>query len=239
MFSKEMEALIAASIEDGILTDQEKRVLVKRAEKEGIDLDELDVYIQSLLQKRHQAEAEEDARNDRQSKMGSLKKCPKCGQTVQVGWAACPMCGFAFSVEETSSAYNDFCKKISEMDISAGSFGVSRVTGKWQKKVQAKANYIETYPVPNNRMALLEFLAQTKILGDVNGEPPVSRFTSMMNIERPESELFALSYWRLFEKCISISKRSFTNDPDFEEYFEYYDQQKAKEKKGGLFGFFR
>ena len=51
MFSKEMEALIAASIEDGILTEQEKRVLVKRAEKEGIDLDELEVYIQSMLQK--------------------------------------------------------------------------------------------------------------------------------------------------------------------------------------------
>lgn len=70
MFSPEMENLIEATLQDGILTDQEKNVLIKRAQKEGIDIDELDVYIQSLLQKRHQAESAKDAENDRKSKMG-------------------------------------------------------------------------------------------------------------------------------------------------------------------------
>ena len=54
MFSKEMEALIEATLADGQLTDQEKTALISRAEKEGVDLNELEIYIQSILQKRQQ-----------------------------------------------------------------------------------------------------------------------------------------------------------------------------------------
>ena len=56
MFSKELEDLIQATLADGVLTDNEKMALVKRAEKEGVDLAELEIYIDSLLQKRIQTE---------------------------------------------------------------------------------------------------------------------------------------------------------------------------------------
>ena len=46
MFSKELESLIQATLQDGLLTDQEKAVLIRRAQNEGVDLDELDIYIQ-------------------------------------------------------------------------------------------------------------------------------------------------------------------------------------------------
>lgn len=52
MFSKEMENLIQATLEDGVLEENEKAALIKRAQKEGVDLDELEIYINSLLQKR-------------------------------------------------------------------------------------------------------------------------------------------------------------------------------------------
>ena len=52
MFSKELESLIQATLEDGILEDNEKAALVKRAQKEGVDLDELEIYITSILQRR-------------------------------------------------------------------------------------------------------------------------------------------------------------------------------------------
>lgn len=122
MFSKEMEALIEATLEDGVLTDQEKAVLVKRAQKEGIDIDELDVYIQSILQKRQKAEAnvrkklqaqedqiaEEEARK---SKMGDVKRCPQCGHVINGVEAVCPDCGYAFSNIEANAC----AKKLSEM----------------------------------------------------------------------------------------------------------------------------
>ena len=227
MFSKEMESLIEATLQDGILTDQEKVVLVKRAQKEGIDVDELDVYIQSLLQKRHQAEVERAAMENRQSKMGDMKKCPNCGNPVQLGWAACPACGFAFNVEETSSAYYNFSKKVSSMNASMSFIGA--LSGGWLRRIAEKANFIETYSVPNNRLVLLYFLTKLKSCSNIKGKA-----TEKCN---EDSKRFELSYWKLYERCILIAKRSFSNDPDFQEFFTHYDVQvQGANKKKGLFG---
>lgn len=52
MFSERLEKLIQSSLQDGILTDQEKTAIIKRAKAEGEDIDEVEIYIDSLLQKR-------------------------------------------------------------------------------------------------------------------------------------------------------------------------------------------
>ncbi|MGM9734391.1 MAG: hypothetical protein ACI3YT_09790, partial [Prevotella sp.] len=52
MFSKELENLINASLEDGVLEEYEKAAIVKRAQAEGVDLTELEIYINSILQRR-------------------------------------------------------------------------------------------------------------------------------------------------------------------------------------------
>ena len=52
MFSERLDKLIQSSLQDGILTDQEKAVILKRAKAEGEDIDEVEIYIDSLLQKR-------------------------------------------------------------------------------------------------------------------------------------------------------------------------------------------
>ena len=49
MYSKDLEQLIDAALADGIITDKERAVIKKRAEKEGIDLDEIDVYLDGRL----------------------------------------------------------------------------------------------------------------------------------------------------------------------------------------------
>ena len=49
LFSPRMEALINSALRDGVLTDQEKAVLKRRAEKEGEDWDEVEMIINSRL----------------------------------------------------------------------------------------------------------------------------------------------------------------------------------------------
>ena len=49
MYSEQLEALIKSIIADGRITDKERAVLHKRAEAEGIDADEIDVYIDGRL----------------------------------------------------------------------------------------------------------------------------------------------------------------------------------------------
>jgi len=50
--SKPLQTLIDAALEDGKLSDKEKLVLLNRAEKEGLDVDEFEIYIESICHKR-------------------------------------------------------------------------------------------------------------------------------------------------------------------------------------------
>lgn len=49
VFSARLEALISSALQDGVLTDQEKAILKKRAEKEGEDWDEVEMILNSRL----------------------------------------------------------------------------------------------------------------------------------------------------------------------------------------------
>ena len=75
MFSERLEKLIQSSLQDGILTDQEKAAIIKRAKAEGEDIDEVEIYINSLLQKR-QKELNNSAvkKQAKTSSMDELKK---------------------------------------------------------------------------------------------------------------------------------------------------------------------
>lgn len=105
-----MEALIEATLADGILTDQEKTALINRAEKEGVDLNELEIYIQSILQKRQQeldkksrearAQQEEADLESEKLRSKTLRECPKCGTSIPHLSNACPNCGFIIEKSE-------------------------------------------------------------------------------------------------------------------------------------------
>ena len=49
MYSKNLETLIQGVIADGIITEKERAVLHKKAEEEGVDIDEIDVYVDGLI----------------------------------------------------------------------------------------------------------------------------------------------------------------------------------------------
>jgi len=54
LFSPRLEALINSALQDGVLTEQEKAILKKRAEKEGEDWDEVEMIINSRLPRKEQ-----------------------------------------------------------------------------------------------------------------------------------------------------------------------------------------
>ena len=151
MFSKEMEALIEATLQDGKLTDQEKAVLVKRAQKEGIDVDELDVYIQSLLQKRQQEQSEK--RNQQEEELEKEKAkaigpiCPKCHKQVPPLTLKCE-CGYEFTKGKAVSSVQQLTDKIEKIKASNRS-----------NKEQEILDAITMFPVPNTKEDIIEFLA--------------------------------------------------------------------------------
>ena len=199
MFSKEMEALISASIVDGVISDQEKRVLVKRAEKEGIDLDGLDVYIQSLLQKQKAKITAESEENKREKWHGKLIKCPACGAFVEPGIAKCTACGYAFSgIEANKSA-----EKLSEQlqIVEAKHKGVSEAEK--DVKAEAMSTVIASFPIPNTKEDLMEFLLVLK-----TGFTKYTSYGSDYKIKQ--------AYRAKMLECIDKIQISFPNDDLFQ-----------------------
>lgn len=49
MYNEKIESLIAAALADGILTDKERQILIRRAVAEGIDADEFEMVLDARL----------------------------------------------------------------------------------------------------------------------------------------------------------------------------------------------
>ncbi len=82
----ELNALIQQYLTDGVLTDKERQVILNKAEKLGLNRDEIDLYLDAEVQKVDQAT---DAAVRRQKG----KQCPYCGGSVPQLTDKCPHCG--------------------------------------------------------------------------------------------------------------------------------------------------
>lgn len=154
MFSKELENLIKATLEDGILEDYEKAALAKRAEAEGVDLTELEIYINSILQKRkrelEQQKNLENAVLEQQKKEEFGKRCPACGRQVESMALNC-VCGYEFKQDRHVSSVQLLSEKIEEISRR-------RVKDEEQREKDI-LNAINMFPVPNTKEDIMEFLA--------------------------------------------------------------------------------
>ena len=86
LIPEELDLLIQEFLTDGVLTSKEREVILKKAEKMGIDKDEIDLYLDAQVQKIEQAS---DAAVRRQKG----KACPYCGGAVPQLADKCPHCG--------------------------------------------------------------------------------------------------------------------------------------------------
>lgn len=102
MFSKELEELIEATLQDGVLSENEKKALIKRALLEGVDIAELDIYINSKLQKRVMDEKVLSSKDKPEKKQSN--RCPHCGSPIPPLSKTCPGCGAAVSVSTTGDS---------------------------------------------------------------------------------------------------------------------------------------
>ena len=143
MFSPELENLIQATLEDGILEDKEKAALIKRAQAEGVDIAELEIYINSILQKRkREADKEKNAKQEQiaQKKKKALRTCPKCGYELSDQKAVSSVQILADKIEKISKQFTN--EDVNKDDV-----------------YDQIINTISLAPVPNSKQDIIEFLA--------------------------------------------------------------------------------
>ena len=85
LIPEELDQLIQEYLTDGVLTDKERAVILRKAEKMGLDRDEIDLYLDAQVQKINQA-------TDAAVRKVKGKTCPYCGGSVPQLAEKCPYC---------------------------------------------------------------------------------------------------------------------------------------------------
>lgn len=170
----ELEKLIDLALADSVLTDKERAVLQKKAESLGVDQDEFEMILEGKLHLAQKAAAPPPPTADEKpssNKEGELKKCPSCGAPVSSFATKCGDCGHEFRNIESARSVKDLVTKLEEAEEKARNTksggGLLNSYMKMfdgdtelEKRIfNAKSNVISSFPVPNTKEDILEFLA--------------------------------------------------------------------------------
>lgn len=240
MYSKELEEIIDAALSDGVLTDKNRALVHKRGLAEGVDLDELDLVLNGRLAKMKGTKPAYPISQPTSQKLGIVVKCPSCGAQVIGGTAICPECGYTFSniaanssIEKLQERLDNFNKRQEERSdnrsIASGlAHNIGKVYG-MDNTIKNKMDIISTFPVPNTRADLLEFLTMLQYRSKATGP--------RTGLNTTGEEDLSYAYWLLYSNCINKAKLSFSKDKDFEPYFASFDEEIRKTK--GIIGYLR
>ena len=113
-FPKDLTELVEEYLTDGIISSKERDVLLKKAEKMGVNVDEFDLYIDAQQQKVDQS-------IDAAAKKKRGTTCPFCGGPVPQLVDKCPHCG-QFITAQASEELKEILEKLEDalVDLKAG-----------------------------------------------------------------------------------------------------------------------
>ena len=101
LIPEELDQLIQEYLTDGVLTDKERQVILRKAEGMGLDRDEIDLYLDAQVQKIDQA-------TDAAARRQKGKTCPYCGGSIPQLADKCPHCGENITAEASSELQEIF-----------------------------------------------------------------------------------------------------------------------------------
>ena len=105
-----MDLLIQEFLTDGVLTEKERQVILKKAVGMGLDRDEIDLYLDAQVQKIDQV-------TDAAIRKRKSKACPYCGAPVPQLADKCPECG-QFITPEASQDLQEIFDNLEEALIN-------------------------------------------------------------------------------------------------------------------------
>ena len=95
---------------------------------------------------------------------GEVHKCPNCGAVVNSFIANCPACGYEFRGTKASNAIKEFASKLENIETKReyekprGLFAKLSSQQTISKADEQKISLIESFPVPNTKEDMLEFM---------------------------------------------------------------------------------
>lgn len=141
---EELDVMIQEYLTDGIITAKERQVLLRKAEKMGLDVDEIDLYIDAQQQKADQI-------IDTAVKKQRGQSCPFCGGSVPQLADKCPHCGQTI----TAQASDDLKEIIENLEDSLVDFKSGKDFATSKAKVEKYMRKAELYYSNNPKIKVL------------------------------------------------------------------------------------
>lgn len=164
MYSKELEELIESVLADGVITDQERRALRKRAQASGEDPDEVMIVVEGRLAKMRKSASP--------VKNGNMVKCPGCGAPVRAGALICEECGYEFHNVSANKAAEKFTEELKRLR------GGNSLKAFFSDKVET---FISDYPIPNAVDDVLELMALARQKADRHGDTEAKAYWTLFS----------------------------------------------------------
>ena len=185
MYSKELEELIDSVLADGVVTDQERAVLRKRALACGEDPDEVMIVVDGRLAKMKKGASPAIAATE---KRGNIVKCPNCGAPIEAGAVKCKECGYVFTNVKANNTAKEFAIMLEQR--------IQKVRYDGDKTNINKVNeFIKNYPLPTGKEDLLEFIAS-------------------LDARRRSKSNYQEAYNAKYQECVTKAKTLFAGDSD-------------------------
>lgn len=128
---------------------------------------------------------------------GEIHKCPHCGEILSAFAVTCPSCGYDIRNRKTSKSIKEFANCLSNAKDD-----ITRIT------------LIQSFPIPNNKDDILEFMILAFSCFDVNDN------LSGNGIKKQISD----AWFSKIEQGYQKSKLLFSNDSDFTKIQNIYEQ---------------
>ena len=205
MYNEKIEQLIKAALADGVLTEKEKQILFKRAQEQGVDLDEFEMVLDARLVELQKAEKEKAEKSaPKSTKFGDVRKCPVCGALVPALATSCGECGYEFSGINASSSAQRLSQEIANAmkeTQNRGSSSLKQMFFEEERQVNMVHSIVNSFPIPNTKNDLFDLMLFFKSQG----------------------------YEQKFKECRDRANLLFPNDPLFAKIIE--DKKKNDKKE--------
>jgi hypothetical protein len=234
MYAEEIEKLIKFALVDGDVSEKERDILVRKAIEAGIDRDEFEMVLDARIYEAKQQNSESAIKESSESDNNGSKsriKCPNCQATIDSFSTSCEYCDYDVIGRDPNASIKHLFDLLTQAEAQRREepktiFSTMQraiadsLNNGLDKTDRKKMEIIATFPIPNTKADILEFLS----LAFPKAQTIGNFFTKHIDQNRVHNQ-FAKVWRNKCKQIIMKAKFSMKDDPETLEEVLYYARE--------------